>query len=70
LPSTPHDYQAIEQVLAQPDLQTLHHHLITELSGSGQRRVILVRALAQQPQLLLLDTPDCSCLRLPAKATQ
>jgi ABC-type cobalamin/Fe3+-siderophores transport system ATPase subunit len=46
LPSTPHDHQAIEPVLAQTDLQTLCHHLITELSGSGQRRVILTRALA------------------------
>jgi ABC-type Mn2+/Zn2+ transport system ATPase subunit len=57
LPSTPHGHQAIEQVLAQTDLQTLHHHLITELSGSGQRRVILARTLAQQPQLLLLGYP-------------
>jgi iron complex transport system ATP-binding protein len=57
LPSTPHDNQAIEQVLAQTDLQTLHHHLITELSGSGQRRVILARALVQQPQSLLLGHP-------------
>jgi ABC-type cobalamin/Fe3+-siderophores transport system ATPase subunit len=53
----PHDHQAIEQVLAQTDLQTLHHHLITELSGSGQRRVILARTLEQQAQILLLGHP-------------
>ena len=57
LPYTTHDYQAIEQVLTQTDLQALRHRLITELSGGEQRRVILARALAQQPQILLLDEP-------------
>jgi iron complex transport system ATP-binding protein len=57
LPYTTQDYQTIEHVLAQTDLQTLRHRLITELSGGEQRRVILAQALAQQPQVLLLDEP-------------
>jgi iron complex transport system ATP-binding protein len=56
LPYTTHDHQAIEQVLAQTDLQALNHRLITERSGGEQRRVILAWALAQQPQVLL-DEP-------------
>lgn len=57
LPYTTRDRQAIEQVLAQTGLQALRHRLITELSGGEQRRVILARALAQEPQILLLDEP-------------
>jgi iron complex transport system ATP-binding protein len=49
LPYTTQDHETIEHVLAQTDLQTLRHRLITELSGGEQRRVILARALAQQP---------------------